>query len=412
MEKFDKITELSILYEISSMPVRLGDLDKLAEILVEKAARLLGNDLAVLYLYNHQTEAFTPYISFGVQLSFLINIPLTLMTPALKTAFDKGQLLVWSPEQKNNIPCLLGKPYQVRCALYTPLKTEDEMIGFLYVARFEEESFSQSEQFLMSVLGSRFTIGYENLMMYRKLENALAELKQERNRLRVLNKKLTSKNFAIKKKNNQLRVQSRTDELTKLFNRSAIYEFLIHEKQKMLKESTPDNPNPNFDQIPSIANEQIPTNHFYCITFAMIDVDNFKSVNDKHGHLAGDSVLKVIGAILLNEGLLRKSDIAGRFGGEEFLIIFPDTGVLDTLYPIKRFCSILKEKNFNGKDNQVFNVTVSVGLADCLLPAKHIEAIIQQADDAMYYAKEHGRDQIVVYQKNEFHQIRTDDVAI
>ncbi len=411
MQKLDKITELSILYEISSMPVRLLDLDKLAEILVEKATRLLGNDISVLYLLNNQTNSFTPYISFGVQLSFLVDVPVNQTAPVLKKAFDKGQLVVWTPEHKDYIPCLLGKPYHVHCALYIPLKTEDEMIGFLYVARFAEEAFHQSEQFLISVLGSRFTIGYENLMIYCKLGNTLAELEQERNRLRILNKKLAGKNQSIKKKNTQLRVQSRTDALTKLFNRNAIFEFLNNKKHIMPKDFPGDSLAPNGGSAPP-SDEPLQNPAIYYITFAMIDVDNFKSVNDNHGHLAGDLVLQTIGKILLEEGLLRKNDIAGRFGGEEFLIIFPDTGVLDALYPIQRFCSLLKAKDFVGKDNQSFKVSASVGLADCALPNLNIEESIQHADNAMYYAKEHGRDQIVIYQKNEYHQIKTDDVAI
>ena len=401
MDKLDKITELSILYEISSMPVRLRDLDKLAEILVDKAARLLGNDITVLYLLDVESQNLKPHTTFGILPSFLKEISYKISNNNMTNSLEKGHLLLWHSDQPGNIPSLLSSPYKVRHALFVPLKTVDELVGFLYVTRFNDEPFNQSEQFLLSTLGNRFTIGFENLMMYRKAENALVELEQERNRLRILNQKLTRKNSAIKKKNNQLRIQSQTDELTQLFNRNAIFEFLSNEKQK--------NRSKLISCSSSIPNNVSPDNG---ITFAMIDVDNFKTVNDIHGHIAGDMVLKTIGAILLKEGLLRKSDIAGRFGGEEFLIIFPDTNIHDALNPISRFCHILKEKKFNGKNLQIFNVSVSVGLAECVFPNTNIDDVIQWADNAMYYAKEHGRDQIVIFQNDKFLQINYGDMAI
>lgn len=126
------------------------------------------------------------------------------------------------------------------------------------------------------------------------------------------------------------------------------------------------------------------------LCFATIDLDHFKEVNDRFGHPAGDRVLRML-ARLLKQGL-RRSDTAGRFGGEEFAVILPDTpmqhavNVLNALR--ERFANIAQQH-----EGEEFHVTFSVGLA-CSEDFNHMASLIAASDRALYLAKTSGRNQV------------------
>ena len=127
------------------------------------------------------------------------------------------------------------------------------------------------------------------------------------------------------------------------------------------------------------------------LTLVMLDIDRFKSVNDTHGHLAGDRVIKGLSRLLQQR--LRKTDIIGRYGGEEFAILLPDTGahtawrVVDE---IRRGFSQLR----HGAGENEFHVTFSAGLAT-FPECENAATLIAAADKALYAAKNAGRDRVV-----------------
>jgi len=126
----------------------------------------------------------------------------------------------------------------------------------------------------------------------------------------------------------------------------------------------------------------------------MIDIDHFKRVNDTFGHLVGDSLIKNI-AVLLKEHL-RKNDIAARYGGEEFLILLPETDIKGAESVGTKIRKALSTKEWKIKDNgkSMGKITVSMGVA--LYKLNEPEgSLIKRADDALYLAKNKGRDQIV-----------------
>ncbi len=128
------------------------------------------------------------------------------------------------------------------------------------------------------------------------------------------------------------------------------------------------------------------------LSVAMIDLDHFKSVNDTHGHRAGDEVLKKVASIL-SDGL-RKCDIISRFGGEEFLVGFIDTDLSGALEVSRRLKEAVQLQEFcSGRGN--FSVTISMGVVEYNM-AKHptIDAVICDADNKLYAAKSGGRNRI------------------
>jgi len=128
------------------------------------------------------------------------------------------------------------------------------------------------------------------------------------------------------------------------------------------------------------------------LTGVMIDIDHFKRVNDNYGHQCGDIVIQAIGT-RLNKSL-RKYDYAGRYGGEEFFVIFSNTNADIAQSIAERFRMEMEQKRFTCAEDE-FCVTVSAGVAQ-FNPGEPPERWINRADAAMYQAKQRGRNQVVV----------------
>ncbi|HEY1914637.1 MAG TPA: GGDEF domain-containing protein [Streptosporangiaceae bacterium] len=128
------------------------------------------------------------------------------------------------------------------------------------------------------------------------------------------------------------------------------------------------------------------------LAMAMIDIDHFKQVNDTHGHLAGDAVLATLAAGM--RGLLRDYDLIGRFGGEEFCVLLPQTTPAEAAHTAERLRTRLAQLTVPAADGNALGVTVSIGVA--ALPASRcdLEELIAAADAALYRAKREGRDRV------------------
>jgi len=128
------------------------------------------------------------------------------------------------------------------------------------------------------------------------------------------------------------------------------------------------------------------------LSVAMLDLDHFKRVNDTHGHAAGDEVLRAVGRIL-REQLRRDLDLAGRFGGEEFMVLFPSTREGGAEVACERLRRAFADARIP-VDGAELSVTVSIGLAGCERRRETALSLIKRADAALYRAKEGGRDRV------------------
>jgi diguanylate cyclase (GGDEF)-like protein len=129
------------------------------------------------------------------------------------------------------------------------------------------------------------------------------------------------------------------------------------------------------------------------LALALLDIDRFKSVNDTHGHLVGDEVIKEVAHTLT--GLLREYDLAGRFGGEEFALLLPQTRAADAFRIAERVRSSIAERSVVAPGGERVRVTVSIGVAalDAGSRREYTE-LMAAADAALYRAKVDGRDQV------------------
>ncbi len=128
----------------------------------------------------------------------------------------------------------------------------------------------------------------------------------------------------------------------------------------------------------------------------MIDIDFFKSLNDRYGHHAGDQVLRDVSAILMRD--MREVDTVARYGGEEFVIILPETGASGAQLVAERLRrSVDHAKFFAGSPSAVERLTISIGVAIFDEDAQFRRELIENADAALYYAKSHGRNGVILY---------------
>jgi diguanylate cyclase (GGDEF)-like protein len=129
------------------------------------------------------------------------------------------------------------------------------------------------------------------------------------------------------------------------------------------------------------------------LSFLMIDIDDFKSVNDTFGHLVGDAVLADLGRIL--KSVVREVDIVARYGGEEFSVLLPETDASGAFIVAEKIREAVSLNRFpDAEGERSIHVTVSIGVANVPLHAEDKESLLRQADDALYQSKATGKDRV------------------
>lgn len=128
-------------------------------------------------------------------------------------------------------------------------------------------------------------------------------------------------------------------------------------------------------------------------SLSMLDIDHFKRVNDRYGHLTGDEVLEKIAALIRRN--IRDTDIAGRYGGEEFIIILPQTNLSSAWVVAERIRGIIEKAEMKDPVGNVFAITVSQGLCGWER-GEDAYSLISRADEALYKAKQKGRNRVQI----------------
>jgi len=129
----------------------------------------------------------------------------------------------------------------------------------------------------------------------------------------------------------------------------------------------------------------------YPLSLAVFDIDFFKKINDKYGHMAGDRVLKSFASLLMHR--MREADIVVRYGGEEFVAIFPETDIRRTFVVVESIRKIVENTKLSIEDDEVISITVSCGIAE-YNHEETLDQLINRADEALYLAKNRGRNRV------------------
>jgi diguanylate cyclase (GGDEF)-like protein len=132
--------------------------------------------------------------------------------------------------------------------------------------------------------------------------------------------------------------------------------------------------------------------HSMDLALLMVDLDHFKWVNDQYGHLVGDQVLRAVADAMQEE--VRDYDLCGRFGGEEFVLLLPDTGLDKAVEVGNRICARIRGLQIDQDDTGGLRLSASIGVATLPEAGKELDELLLAADNAMFAAKDSGRDQV------------------
>jgi diguanylate cyclase (GGDEF)-like protein len=228
-----------------------------------------------------------------------------------------------------------GSPESVRSILAVPLRFGDRLIGMISAQSYQPHAYTTEDQYLLEMLAANTAIAIQNADLLKKIH--------------------------------WLGI---TDPLTDLYNRRGFFDLAGREVERFRR-----------------------FGHPFCAL--MVDIDNFKQVNDTHGHAIGDQVL-----IALAKGLelqIRDVDFIGRYGGEEFVIVLPETELPAAIQAAERLREYVENQPIT-TDRGVLSITVSIGVAKFEENIPELAILIDRADSAMYLAKQSGRNQVKVYQ--------------
>ena len=199
--------------------------------------------------------------------------------------------------------------------------------------------------------------------------------------------------------------ESITNELVALVNKVKSIESESQQTKKLLEE---ERRRATHDSLTELPNREAYNERAYAelqrfkrygrpLTLAVCDIDYFKKINDTYGHQAGDKVLKLIASVVASR--LRSVDFVGRYGGEEFVILMPETDIDVAFNVLDKIRSAIAKTPFRFKENPV-QITLSFGLAD-FKENDTVEIVFQRADKALYGAKDAGRNKCLIAKDDE-----------
>jgi diguanylate cyclase (GGDEF)-like protein len=189
-----------------------------------------------------------------------------------------------------------------------------------------------------------------------------------------LSKNLHINEALLKELLEQTQELSISDGLTGLYNQMHFFELLNLETKKSQR-------------------------HNLCYSLIMFDVDHFKNYNDHNGHMHGSETLKSIGTIMKNK--FRATDLLAKYGGDEFVIILPQTDKVGAYLAAERLREGIEKQVFPGAETQPLKkLTISIGLAAYPEHGLSDEEILNRADKSLYFAKESGRNRTIIYNEN------------
>ncbi len=320
---------------------------------VTKTIQILSADMLGLFLVTPLFLALRHLSIFKFVKLFVIS-SILLFLPVLLAVY------IHKPLISLIIPVILFLVVKYRLAGSTFALTIITGILLFYMA-FLEKSSDDIEWF------SYFNVSLLILCLGLVPHYIALTLEQLRIVKETLELRVAERTKALQLANEQLELAANTDILTGLLNRRAFLNRFKYESDRANRTQNP-------------------------YSIAILDLDHFKNINDNFGHQAGDEVLLAFSQIMISH--LRTTDIACRWGGEEFLILFPDTNQAEANIPLTRIREFT-EVSEDLSDETSVKLTVSIGVSDSIVSGA--DSIIDHADKALYAAKAAGRNTICFF---------------
>jgi len=341
-ETRDYADEMAILYEISLAIAAGVGLEKTTEAVFRQLKRVIPVDIFYLALYEPATHIVSYFMFRGNGERVDSETFNLLQRPSMTRFVIEKREKVYIPDFK--APDAILKEHQIipipgfeaRTALSIPLILRGEVLGVLSVESEKVNAYSDRQIKLVETIAQQAAVAMDNAKLFERMQE-----------------------LAI------------TDGLTKIYNRRYFYLVLQNEIERARRYATP-------------------------LSLIMMDIDHFKKVNDQYGHLAGDEVLGALANLC--KSLLRQADELFRYGGEEFTILLPETNAELAFNVAERIRRTIAETEFSTKKGPV-KITVSLGVTEFNESHNDTGAFVDAADQALYQAKQAGRNCVRVFGK-------------
>ena len=332
--------ELTIFHDVAKALTSSLDLDSILQTIMEKMAEFFRPDTWSLLMVDEQRNELYFAIAVGDAADSLRNVRLKVGEGIAGWVAQHGERLI--VPDVNRDPRFSKKvddvtAWKTQSIICVPLRSKHRVLGVIQLVNVELEVFTQDELFFLQTLCDYAAIAIENARAVEKIQELTI-----------------------------------TDDVTGLYNARHLYKTLETEVYRSARFG-------------------------YEFTVLFIDLDHFKQVNDTFGHLVGSKLLSELGYLI--KAQLRLIDYAFRYGGDEFVILLPQTSKDAALNVAKRLRDNLRTTPFCSEEGLNLIVKASIGLATYPHDAKTPHDIIRQADEMMYLVKNTTRDNIGVAQR-------------
>jgi diguanylate cyclase (GGDEF)-like protein len=350
--------QLSALIGASRAMTSTLDLDELLEVVCRQAALALDAAASYIYEYDAGADAMVWLAHYQADPTHQFEEPLGTVYPLKHVPQDRAVVHTRRPvEVRTDDPHLDPRlraqmeEWGEQSSLMVPLVVGEHVVGALEVSETAyPRHYSGQETALCVALGEQAAVALHNAQLYRRL----------------------------REQKETIELQATVDGLTGLVNHRCFWDCLRNEVTRAQRYDQP-------------------------LSLLMMDLDDFKRVNDRFGHLVGDRLLRGVGHVLRTQ-VRQGVDCAARYGGEEFAVILPSTrselpgGDLDgAVTTAERIRTALAQLRPPVDDPAWRNVTVSIGVATLPAHASNAEELVTRADQALYWAKARGKDSVAVY---------------
>lgn len=335
------LNNISILYNLSQAVNFIDDLKRLLKVILSKALETIGAEKGSLMLYDFSDSTLQVKVVYGLEdkkLELDINSGAVECSKLKSGEGIAGNVFVNKKSIITNLgqndPRFMKVPSLAKTSslLCVPLITKSEAIGVINISnKLGNKLFNKQDLEFMEALANQAAIAIDNAKLY----------------------ELATK-----------------DGLTKLY----IYRHFCSLLENEFKRAQRYN---------------------HVLSLLMMDIDNFKEINDTYGHPVGDQVLREISAVIVET--VRKIDIPARYGGEEFSIILPETNSKDARIIAQRLRENISKIQVTTKDGGVVKPTISIGISDYPGCAVDENSLVELADVALYNAKRSGKNCVFEY---------------
>jgi diguanylate cyclase (GGDEF)-like protein len=335
-----QIQELEIFHGVAKALTSSLDLDSILQTIMEKMAEYFRPDNWSLLMVDEEKDELYFAIAIGNAAETLKNVRLKVGEGIAGWVAKHGERLV--------VPDVMSDPrfakridemtqWETRSIICIPVRSKHRVLGVIQLVNVNMDGFGEAEIYFLQSLCDYAAIAIENAKSVERIQELTI-----------------------------------TDDCTGLFNARHLYKTLDAEVYRSSRFG-------------------------YEFSVIFIDLDHFKQVNDTHGHLVGSKLLAEIGYLI--KAQLRLIDFAFRYGGDEFVVLLPQTGKDAALVVARRMRELLRASTFCVEEGLNLTVRASMGMATFPHDAKTPHDIIRQADEMMYLVKNTTRDNIGIAQR-------------